>query len=367
MKILLLGNDSTYIYNFRKEIILRLLEEGHEIHISTPIGNRINELIKWGCRVTETQVDRRGTNPVKDLKLLLHYIRLLNKIKPDVVLAYTIKPNLYGGIACRLLRIPYINNITGLGSGFLKKSVLFRNLLTFLYKVSLKRSFCIFFQNKSDLNALLEKKIIKNNYELLPGSGVNLSEFAYKPFPSDRTPTFLYIGRIMKDKGIDEYLEAAKIIKTKYPEARFNIIGYVEKTQSHYSEIIKRYEDEGFISYYGYQSNVKPFIEETQCVIQPSHGGEGMSNVLLESAAMGRVLIASDIPGCRETINEDENGFLFEPQNTSSLILKIEKFLELPYEEKRRMGKNSRSKVEREFDRNIVVDAYLKKIKQICC
>jgi glycosyltransferase involved in cell wall biosynthesis len=364
-KILLLGNHGFVIYNFRKELVKELLKKGYEVYISLPKDEKVDKMVEWGCKFVETNVDRRGTNPFTDFKLILHYIKLLRRIKPDVVLTYTIKPNLYGGLACRLLNVPCINNITGLGSGF-NRGFLLRNFLSIMYRISLKKSYCVFFQNTEDMKTLVDKKIVKGPYELIPGSGVNLEEYKYKDFPDEDMLTFIFIGRIMKDKGIDQYLEAAKIIKQKYPNTRFNVVGFIEKTQPHYNDKINQFQNEGYITYFGYQPDVKPFIEEAHCLIQPSHGGEGLSNVLLEAAATGRALIASNIPGCRETIVEGKNGYTFEAKNTNSLVEQIEKFINLTYEEKKQMGENSRKKVEKEFDRNIVVKAYMQKINQIC-
>lgn len=365
-KVLLLGNHGFVIYNFRKELIQKLLKEGYEVYISLPEDEKVEMMLGWGCKFIETKVDRRGTNPIADSKLVMHYIKTLKRIKPDVVLTYTIKPNLYGGLACRILKIPCINNITGLGSGFSQTPAL-RIFLTFLYKVSLKQSHCVFFQNTEDMNSLLENKIIKSNYELIPGSGVNLEEFKFMSFPEESVPiTFIFIARIMKDKGIDQFLEAAKIIKHKYPNTVFNVIGFIEKSQFHYNEIINEYSNQGYINYLGYQSDVKPFITQAHCIIQASHGGEGLSNVLLETAATGRALIASNIPGCRETIEDDYNGYIFEAKNSESLAERVEKFITLSYVNKLKLGKNSRAKVEKEFDREIVVKAYMSKIDGIC-
>jgi glycosyltransferase involved in cell wall biosynthesis len=365
-KVLLLGNHGFVIYNFRKELIKKLLEDGFEVYISLPDDEKVKEMVSWGCRFIETNVDRRGTNPITDSKLVFHYLRILNKIKPDVVLSYTIKPNLYGGIACRILNIPCINNITGLGSGF-NKGFILTTVLSLLYKISLKKSYCVFFQNKQDMDFLLNKKIIsRKNYELIPGSGVNLEEFGYKEHPNKKNLCFIFIGRIMKDKGIDQYLEAAKIIKQNYTEIDFNIIGFVEKTQSHYHNIINEYVENGFVNYLGYQTDVKPFIKDAHCLVQPSLGGEGLSNVLLESAAIGRALIASNISGCREVIREGENGYTFTPGSAKDLAEKIELFYNLSHEKKINFGKRSREIVENEFSRKIVIDAYYSKIYTIC-
>lgn len=362
-KVLLLGNHGFVIYNFRKELIQRLLRDGYEVYVSLPYDEKVDVMISWGCKFVETNVDRRGTNPATDLKLVGHYVKILKDIKPDVVLTYTIKPNLYGGIACRMLNVPCINNITGLGSGFSGNPAL-KFLLTNLYKVGLKKSKCVFFQNTEDMNTLLDNKIVKGSYELIPGSGVNLKEYEFVEFPAEDNLNFIFIGRIMKDKGIDQYLEAAKEVKTKYPMVNFNVIGFIEKSQAHYNDLINQYDNEGYINYLGYQSDVRPFIQEASCLIQPSHGGEGLSNVLLETAATGRALIASDIAGCRETIDEGVNGYTFKEKSSESLVNKIEKFISLSYIEKTDMGKKSRKKIENEFDRRIVIESYLKQIKK---
>lgn len=363
-KVLLIGNHGFVIYNFRKELIQKLLAEDYEVYISLPNDEKVQKMIEWGCKFVETEVDRRGTNPITDLRLIGHYLKILKKINPDVVLTYTIKPNLYGGIACRILNIPCINNITGLGSGFSGNSSL-KFLLSSLYKVGLKNSKCVFFQNTEDMNILLESKVINGPYKLIPGSGVNLNEYELMQYPKKGGIKFIFIGRIMRDKGIDQYLEAAKFIKKKYPEVIFNVIGFIEKSQFHYNDLINKYEREGFINYLGYQSDVRPFIEEANCLIQPSHGGEGLSNVLLETAATGRPLIASNIPGCKETIEESVNGYTFEKKSAQSLITVIEEFIKLPYEKKQEMGLKSRMKIEKEFNRDIVVNSYLVQIKKI--
>lgn len=362
---MILVNNDIWLYKLRKEIIKRLLEEGYEVYISVPNGEYVQTLVEWGCKFVETEVDRRGKNPLNDLSLFIHYIKILRKFKPDVILAYTIKPNLYGSLAGRILNIPYINNITGLGSGFIKESLMKRTL-TILYKISLKNSYCVFFQNDSDRKLFESEKIVHdNNSELIPGSGVNLKEYKFKNFPEEGKITFNFIGRIMKDKGIDEYLECAKQIKENYPNTQFNVLGFVEKTQFHYQEILNNYHDKGYINYLGFQTDVKPFIEDSHCLIQPSHGGEGISNVLLESGALGRVLIASNIPGCRETIVYGENGYTFNAKDSGSLVEKIEMFINLPLDIKEKMGKNSRELIEREFNRDFVVSAYINKISQL--
>ncbi|MFP7221457.1 glycosyltransferase family 4 protein [Priestia filamentosa] len=363
-RVIILVNNDIWLYKLRKEVIRGLLDEGIEVYLSVPNGDYISILEEWGCKFVETQVDRRGKNPINDLKLFFQYINILKRVKPDVVLAYTIKPNLYGSLASRFLGIPYINNITGLGSAFIKDNLM-RKVITFMYKLSLKKSSCVFFQNSHDYKVFKDNKIIHTNYKVIPGSGVNLDDYLYEEFSKAKEITFNFIGRIMKDKGIEEYLEAARLISEKYNNVQFNIIGFIEETQSHYKELIESYVKKGYVNYLGFQSDIKPFIKEAHCLVQPSHGGEGISNVLLESGAMGRALIASNIPGCKETIEEGKNGYLFEARNAEDLVYKLEQFINLPESFKEEMGKNSREKIRGEFDRQIVVDAYINKVKQI--
>ena len=365
-KVMLLGNHAFVIYNFRKELIQKLLKDGYEVYLSMPYDDdKVPKMIKWGCKFIETNVDRRGTNPIKDLNLIKHYLQILKRHKPDIVLTYTIKPNLYGGIACSLLKIPYLTNITGLGSGFKKPNIL-KKMLVMLYKLGLKKSSKIFFQNTNDERILLTNGIVKSDYEVIPGSGVNLTEYTLKPLPSIDEIRFIFVGRIMKDKGIEEYLNAARIVKKNHGvKVRFDVVGFIESTEKGLINKINSYDEQGIINYLGYQANVKPFIEDVHCLIQPSHGGEGISNVLLEAGAMGRVLIASDIPGCKETIEVNKSGYTFEAKNYTDLAKKIDSFLLTSTSNSiQEMSKNSREKIKNQFNRSIVVKKYISAIKK---
>ncbi|HRY12458.1 MAG TPA: glycosyltransferase family 4 protein [Syntrophomonadaceae bacterium] len=364
-KILVLSNSSGGLYSFRKELIEELIKNGFQVNISTPRGTKVDQLEELGCIFIETPIDRRGMNPVSDLRLILNYRHTIKKINPDIVLTYTIKPNIYGSIACRWANIPYLNNITGLGSAFLKPSLL-SSILIIMYRIAFKESRMVFFQNTNNLEFMQGKRAISGPYKLIPGSGVNLERFKFTPYPdASDAIVFNFVGRVMKDKGIDEYLAVAREIKQKYPTTRFNIIGSVEPSQSHYEKILAEHEREGSITYLGYQEDIVPFLIGSHCIIHPSRGGEGMSNVLLETAATGRCLIASDIPGCREIIDGGINGFTFQAGNAYDLIATVETFLSMPHEKKAEMGKRSREKVEREFDRQIVVDSYFEEIDKI--
>lgn len=364
MTTLIIANAIGGLYNFRKELIKEITRVSSVI-INAPLRvagteSFINEFTDIGCTLIDAPIERRGTNPLSDLKLMLRYNKLIRLHKPDVVLTYTIKPNIYGGLACRLTKTPQLANITGFGDavengGFMQK------LLIFLYKVGLKKTRLVYCQNTAIINFLKTHKICYNNYCLIPGSGVNLSKHCFEPYPeTDSSLVFLYIGRLMRDKGIVELAEAAKRVRFLRSNIRFLIVGSFEKGfQSELKGI-----DES-LEILGPQKDVHPYLKECHALINPSYH-EGMSNVCLEAAATGRPVLASNIPGCRETFDEGITGFGFEPKNVDSLVAAIEKFIALPYEQKAAMGLAGRRKMEREFDRNIVINAYMEEIKAIC-
>ena len=359
VKILILANNDVGLYKFRKEIIEELLKK-HEVYVSLPYGELIPKLEDLGCKFISTPISRRGTNPLTDLKLFMRYNKIIKNIKPDVVLSYTIKPNVYGGLACRMNNIPYIANITGLGTAVENGGIL-QSITLLLYKLSLKKAKCVFFQNKEN-EEFLKKRIAFGNHRLIPGSGVNLEHYSLIEYPSDEVIHFLFIARIMKEKGIDQYLEAAEYIKKKYSKTEFHILGFCEDA---YEDKLKEMDDKNIIQYHGMQSDVRKFQEFSNCTIHPSYYPEGMSNVLLESAACGRPVISTNRAGCREIIEDGVNGYLIEQQNSQDLIEKIEKFLSLDFIAKKQMGIASREKVQREFDRKIVIKAYLEEIDDL--
>jgi glycosyltransferase involved in cell wall biosynthesis len=359
MRILMLANSDSGLYEFRLELIERLVKE-HEVYISLPYGEMIPKLQAMGCSFIDTAVNRRGMNPLTDLKLLLKYRQIIKSIKPDVVLTYTIKPNVYGGIACRMLRIPYLTNVTGLGSAFENEGLLKEAALR-LYKAALKKAACVFFQNEENMQYFRSKNVVGGHHRLIPGSGVNLTHYTLLEYPEGEPVNFMFIGRLMKDKGIDHYLEAAEYIRKKYQFTEFHILGSCE---AEYEEKLKELKDRDIVTYHGRQDDVCEFHKISSCTIHPSYS-EGMSNVLLESAACGRPIIASNISGCKEIVDDGVNGFLFEKKNSRDLIEKIERFLALDGCTRRTMGRNGRTKVENGFDRRIVVDAYMDELKKL--
>lgn len=360
-KILVLTNSINGLYSFRRELIDELLQRNFNVVISAPNDTSTSYFKDVGCNMINTNLSQRGTNPIKDFKLLLNYLRIIKKIKPDVVLTYTIKPNVYGGIACRLTGTSQIANITGLGTAVENKGIL-QKLTIMLYKIGLKKSKCVFFQNKENMNFMQKNNIGKNNGKLIPGSGVNLSHYELLNYPESHNFNFLFISRIMKEKGIDQYLDAAKHIKNNHTNTLFHVLGNCDDS---YKDILKEMHEEGIIQYHGRQDDVRKFHKISHCTIHPTYYPEGMSNVLLESAACGRPIITTNRSGCAEIVDDGINGYVVEQQNSKDLIDKVERFLNLDYETKKQMGLAGRTKVEREFDRQIVVDAYLNEIQTI--
>lgn len=359
---MILNNHFISLYNFRKELIKRLVDEGNEVFISISEADRYNYFSEMGCRMIDTPVDRRGTNPIRDLGLILYYIRIMKKVKPDIIFSYTIKPNIYGCIASNFTKNKQVVNITGTGATFLNKNIV-SFIVKMLYKISVKRSYKIFFQNSGDRDYFVANNLVNNNFAMLPGSGVNLDQYALCDLPPGGTTNFIFIGRIMELKGIELYLEAAKIIKESYPNTNFYIAGFIEENK--YKHVIDEYHYKGVINYIGFQKDITLWLEKCHCTILPSLGGEGVPNVLLESAAMGRACIASRIDGSKDVIDDNITGFLFEAGNLVDLIGKVKKFIELDYEDKKQMGINGRKKVERKFNRQIVIDAYLEEVKRV--
>jgi len=360
MKILILANNDVGLYKFRKELIVTLLKD-HEVFISLPNGDFVPELISLGCKFYECNFDRHGTNPFSELRLIYNYKKLIKSLKPDIVLTYTIKPNIYGGIACSLLNVPFVVNITGLGTA-VENGGLMQKITLILYKFALRKAQMVFFQNDENRDFMLKHNVVKGSYGMLPGSGVNLDHFQVFEYPSEDVINFAFISRIMKEKGIDQYLDAAKFIRNKYPNTKFHVCGFCEQE---YENTLKELNDNGTIIYHGMVSDVRTIFKKIHCTVHPTYYPEGLSNVLLESSACGRPIITTDRSGCREVIDDGVNGFICKQKDSEDLIKQIEKFLALPYEKKKEMGLAGRAKVEREFDRNIVVKAYLDEIERI--
>lgn len=357
-KILLLANHGTYVYTLRKEIIEALIENDFEVYLSFPRDENVTFFEEMGCIFVDVNYDRHGKNILQEISLIRKYYKLIKNIQPNVVLTYTIKPNLYGGMISSIFKIPFIVNITGLGTAVEKNSIIQKILLN-LYRKIFKNAQTVFMQNKENQLFFTKHNIAVNKQKLIPGSGVNLKLFKPLPYPTSNKIIFIYIARIMKEKGIDQFLDAAIFIKAKNPNTEFHILGFCEED---YEKKMNELQDKGIIIYHGLQKDVKPFIEKSHCTILPTFYPEGMSNVLLENAASARPIITTNRPGCREIVDDCINGYIINQKDSDDLIEKIELFLNLSNYQRQIMGIKGREKVEKEFDRQIVVDAYLSQI-----
>ena len=360
-KILILANDTTYTYNLRDEIIERLIKEGYKVIVAAKMLHYQDELESFGVHLIDIQTNRHGTNPLSDILLLIKYYKTLKREKPDLVLTYNIKPNSYGGIACRLTNTRYFPNITGLGTAVENPSFL-QIITKKLYKIGVAGACCIFFQNEENKQFFLRHHILGTECKavLLPGSGVNLKKHLPLEYPKEDTINFLFVARVMKEKGIEIYLNAAKIIHQKYKNTIFHICGLCDDEK--YLKKLK--EADNYIQYHGEQKNMVPFYSMAHCIIHPSYYPEGMSNVLLEAAAHCRPIITTDRSGCREIVDDGISGYIIPCHSNDMLVDSIEKFLKLSWLEKKMMGKAARQKVEIEFDRQIVVEKYLEEVKK---
>jgi len=329
------------------------MKKNVEVVASTPFGDKVNELTDLGVRLIDTPMDRRGMNPVKDFSLLMDYFRLFKNEKPDLVITYTIKPNIYGGTVCRLKKIPYAVNITGLGTAFQGQGML-RKMVTAMYKFSLKKAKAVFFENAGNMQIFLDDNIIRESQAvLLNGAGVNLDRFSVLPYPEDSERTrFLFIGRIMTEKGVNELFEVMRKLKSEGYECSLDILGGYDEN---YEQQIKDAEAEGWLKYHGYQSDVRPFIENCHCFVLPSYH-EGMANTNLECASSGRPVITSNIPGCKEAVIEGVSGLLCEPKSVDSLYAVMKRMAEMSAAERRAMGLAGRKHMEDVFDKKRVVE-----------
>ena len=357
MKFLIAINHSYMLWQMRRELIERLLQYG-EVVISTPFVGHEEDFEAMGCRCVEASFDRHGTDPMQELALLSYYRKLIAREKPDLVITYSIKPNIYAGSVCRLHRIPYCANVTGLGSAFRNEHI--AGAVTVMYRTALRGAKAVFFENESNARIFAERNIIPAERQIrVPGAGVNLQQYAPRPYPGeDHGIHFLYLGRIMRDKGIHEFLDAAERIKQEYGDkAFFDMAGFFDGEDC--KERVSALEESGVIAFHGFQTDPKPYYAACHCVVLPSYH-EGMSNVLLEAAACGRPLITTNIPGCREAVDEGTTGFLAKPEDSDSLYEAMKRFLALDTAQREKMGIEGRKKMEREFDRGAVIDMTLR-------
>lgn len=351
MKILFLANFDVGLYQFRRELIETLLP-GNEVWLSLPYGSLVEPLKEMGCHFIDTPMERRGMNPVRDFRLFLTYWKILRSQKPDLVITYTIKPNVYGAFAARVLRIPYAVNITGLGTAFQGDGML-RKVVTAMYRLSCKRAKVVFFENSENRQIFLNEKIVKEEQTcLLSGAGVNLSHYQVSDYPKGEGTRFLFIGRVMKEKGIEELFAAMRRLRAGEIPCTLDVLGGYEED---YKSVMEEFQAEGWLRYHGYQADVRPFIADSHCFVLPSWH-EGMANTNLECAASGRPVITSNIHGCLEAVEDGVTGYLCEKQNVDDLYRVMKQFTELPYDYRKAMGLAGRHRMEKIFDKNQVVE-----------
>lgn len=359
-KVVIIGNNSGGMYDFRHELIEELIRRGCSITVLTPFDTKVDELRDIGVELIDTPLNRRGINPKEDFTLLCLYRKLLKKLQPDLVITYTIKPNIYGGYVCRRLSIPYAANITGLGTTFQKEGIL-KKIVVFLYKIGLKSAQTVFFENDENRQIFLDTKIVNNERTcLLNGAGVNLERYSLIDYPSGDKTKFLFIGRVMKEKGIDELFAAMKKLVEEGVDCSLDILGGYEED---YKAVIQKYEREGWLHYHGYQLDVRPFIAKIHCFVLPSWH-EGMANTNLECAASGRPVITSNIHGCLEAVENGVTGFLCKRKDEVDLYQMMMNFTKLSYEERREMGIAGRHRMERLFDKKIVIKQTLERLEE---
>jgi glycosyltransferase involved in cell wall biosynthesis len=359
------NNTSWNVYNFRAGLIRSLTQSGYETVAAAPFDNYSARLSELGCRHIAFAMDNKGTSPLRDALLFFRYLRLLRQLRPDVYLGYTIKPNIYGSLAAHMLGIPVINNVSGLGTAFIRETWLTK-VVKLLYWLALRRSHTVFFQNEEDRNLFIRLGLVRpERAGLLPGSGIDLERFSPDTRTAPAPATFLLIARLIWDKGVGEYVEAARLVKQRFPHARFQILGFldVENRSAISRSQLNEWVSEGIVEYLGMVDDVRPALAAAACVVLPSYR-EGTPRTLLEAAAMAKPIITTDTPGCRDVVDDGINGFLCAARNPNDLVEKLVAFLCLNSEKREQMELASRVRAEAKYDERVVVADYLAAIER---
>lgn len=360
MRIAIVLNTSWNIYNFRMSFIRTLQAAGHEVHTIAPVDEYTKFLQREGCTHHKVRMDSRGANPIKDSALILELFMIYRKLRPDIILHYTIKPNVYGTLAASLLKIPVVNNVCGLGTVFLKSNLV-SAIAIFLYRISFRFANKVFFQNPDDLELFIRKKLVPaKNVDLVPGSGIDLKKFAPMEFRRNDRFTFLLISRLITDKGVMEYIDAVKKLKQENIDARFQILGAMdpEHKRGIKVDIINQWIESGIIEYLGTTDDVRKYISGADCVVLPSYR-EGTPRTLLEAASSSKPIIATDVPGCNHVVIHDFNGLLCKLKDSSDLAEKMKQMAHMNNQNLEQFGKNGRQKVEKEYDESLVINKYI--------
>ena len=366
-KVLILLNSSWNVMNFRSNLIRQLLRDGYDVHVASPFDAYSERITALGCQYVPVSIDNKGTNPFVDFLFFIRCIKLFFSVKPDVLLSYTIKPNIYGSLVARLFNLPVIHNIAGLGATFSKNGWL-NNVVRSLYRAALSRSAMVFFQNMDDRNLFVDEGLISHKrVDLLPGSGVDLKKFNPLPASKNTKVYFLLIARLLWEKGVGDFVQAAQILRQRGIKAEFFVLGFldVQNPSAITQQQMDEWVAEGLVNYLGVSDNVSEHIAAADCIVLPSYYREGTPRTLLEAAAMAKPIVTTDAVGCREAVEDGVNGFLCEPRNPEDLANKMQIFSQLSHDDRNLMGKRSREKVEREFDEKIVINKYCQTIKSI--
>ncbi len=362
-KIIISVNTAWNIANFRSGLVRAMLARGHEVVALAPPDSYVPRLEEMGCRFIPLSMDKRGTNPAADLLLFWRYLQNFGRERPAVFLGYTIKPNIYGSLAAQAFGIPVINTVSGLGTAFIDRTWLTR-VAQELYRLAFGRSWRVFFQNDDDRRLFLSQGLVaKGKAGLVSGSGVDLDFF--KPRARDDTGTslpfrFLLPGRLVYDKGIREYVEAARIVRRERPGVEVDLLGFldVENRTAVQRADVEKWVGEGVVRYHGVADDVRPYISAADCVVLPSYR-EGTPRALLEAAAMGKPVITTDAPGCRDAVDDGLTGFLCRSGSAEDLATKMIAMIDLGAARRQAMGQAGRAKMERDFDEKRVVATYL--------
>ena len=367
LNILIVSNTSWYLYNFRLGLIRTLLERGYEVSTLAPKDDSSTNLQAAGCQHISFEMDNKGVNPLSDLTMMRSLSRIYSEINPDLILHYTIKPVIYGSMAAAKLGIPFINNITGLGTAFIKKNWV-TWLVKQLYRLSQKNANHVLFQNADDRELFSREKLIPEDVtqEVIPGTGIDIDLFNVRPYPESNPVTFLLIARMLWDKGVGEFVEAARQIKSEFSDVHFQLLGFLDviNRTAISRQQMQIWTEQGVIEYLGETNDVRDYIASSSCVVLPSYR-EGLPRTLLEAASMARPIIATDVTGCREIVQDGQNGFLCKPKDTESLAKKMSVFLNLPLKKRREMGLQGRKVIERRFDEKKVVGTIINRINNI--
>jgi glycosyltransferase involved in cell wall biosynthesis len=364
--VVICSNYAWTIINFRMPLIRSLREFGYKVVVITQFDGYEKKLINEVDKVYPLFISRKGINPFLDMITLCDLIKKLTYIKPDYLLLFTIKPVIYGSIAARIKSIPHIDMVTGLGTVFITRSWVTK-VVKLLYRFSLKKASVVFFQNTEDKELFIDEGLVDEKIcKLTPGSGIDLDKYKFSDLPNESNLTFLLIARMIKDKGVVEFVDAARQLKGLYPKINFQLLGPmdVENRTAISQTEMNQWVAEGIVEYLGKTDDVSLFIKESSCVVLPSYR-EGTSRVLLEAAAMGRPIVTSNVTGCREVVEDDLNGFLCKPKDSNDLVKKLQKMILLPYERKVEMGIFGRKKIEDEFDQSIVCKIYQDALKDL--